>query len=100
MLGNDWQPDMDPTGWWLSEKYDGVRAYLLIIFNHFYYKHMLIKERLWSGEAFYSRSGRILSTIPDFFKKGLPETQLDGELWYFYFLPLFILSILSSFIYF
>lgn len=51
----------DPTGWWLSEKLDGVRAY-------------------WNGKDFISRGG-IVYNAPSWIKKGLPSTALDGELW-------------------
>jgi DNA ligase-1 len=27
MLAESWNEDIDPTGWWISEKLDGVRAY-------------------------------------------------------------------------
>ena len=27
LLANVWNPSMDPTGWWISEKYDGLRGY-------------------------------------------------------------------------
>lgn len=27
LLANKWNPNTDPTGWWMSEKLDGVRAY-------------------------------------------------------------------------
>ncbi|MGB4114550.1 MAG: DNA ligase [Yoonia sp.] len=53
--------DQDPTGWWLSEKLDGVRA-------------------IWTGSEFISRNGNTFSA-PDTFKAGLPSTPLDGELW-------------------
>ena len=63
MLAHDWnkkgQPD--PTGWWASEKYDGLRA-------------------LWDGENFYSRNGKIFAA-PQWYKDTLPSTPLDGELW-------------------
>lgn len=62
MLGVDWKHDADPTNWWLSEKYDGVRA-------------------LWNGKEFYSRSGKTISNIPKYFKENIPSTYLDGELW-------------------
>ena len=26
MLAEKWEPEIDPTGWWMSEKLDGVRA--------------------------------------------------------------------------
>lgn len=51
----------DPTGWWLSEKLDGVRAY-------------------WNGKEFISRGG-IVYHAPSWFTKGLPSSALDGELW-------------------
>lgn len=47
---------------WLSEKYDGVRAY-------------------WNGTEFISRHGKIIQT-PSFLKDGMPDAEcLDGELW-------------------
>jgi len=53
---------MDPTGWWISEKLDGVRAY-------------------WDGKNFYSRNGNPFPA-PQWFKDGLPsDMALDGELW-------------------
>ena len=55
-------PAFDPSGWWISEKLDGVRAY-------------------WNGQNFYSRNG-LLFDAPAWFKVGLPkDTHLDGELW-------------------
>ena len=53
--------DVDPTGWWVSEKLDGVRAY-------------------WDGQNFISRQGNIFHA-PAWFKAGLPAHTLDGELW-------------------
>lgn len=62
LLAQTWTPDIDPTGWWMSEKLDGVRAY-------------------WNGENFISRQGNIYPA-PDWFKEGLPKDKiLDGELW-------------------
>ncbi|MEZ4361434.1 MAG: DNA ligase [Kofleriaceae bacterium] len=61
LLAHKWEHDHDPTGWWMSEKLDGVRAY-------------------WDGEAFVSRLGnRFLA--PDWFIADLPADTLDGELW-------------------
>ena len=53
--------DFDPTGWWMSEKLDGVRAY-------------------WDGDHFISRQGNVY-TAPAWFTAALPQVVLDGELW-------------------
>jgi DNA ligase-1 len=55
------EPTMDPTGWWMAEKYDGMRL-------------------LWNGSEFYTRNGNIVK-VPDSIKSGLPKVSLDGELW-------------------
>ncbi|KAL4235333.1 hypothetical protein ACF0H5_006968 [Mactra antiquata] len=53
--------ETNPTGWWMSEKYDGVRAY-------------------WNGRCFYSRSGNAFYA-PSWFTEDLPkDMDLDGEL--------------------
>lgn len=61
LLAHTWDETVDPCGWWMSEKLDGVRAY-------------------WDGANFISRLGNTYYA-PDWFKKGLPTTALDGELW-------------------
>src|ERR1700741_1277875 len=61
LLAESWDCVTDPTGWWLSEKLDGVRAY-------------------WDGKQFWSRLGNLFHA-PDWFSKGLPDIPLDGELW-------------------
>ena len=61
LLANPWDNDQDLTGWWMSEKLDGVRAY-------------------WDGNVFLSRLGNRYYA-PDWFTKGLPDFPLDGELW-------------------
>lgn len=53
--------DVNPVGWWMSEKLDGIRAY-------------------WDGTRFISRQGNIFHA-PDWFRAGLPDHPLDGELW-------------------
>lgn len=53
--------DGDPTGWWMSEKLDGVRA-------------------IWDGSDFRTRNNNILYA-PDWFKQRMPKERLDGELW-------------------
>jgi DNA ligase-1 len=61
LLAHAWGNDIDLTGWWLSEKLDGVRAY-------------------WDGKQFLSRLGNVYHA-PEWFLEGLPDTPLDGELW-------------------
>ena len=52
---------IDPAGYLVSEKLDGVRA-------------------LWDGKVLRFRSGRLIAA-PAWFTAKLPETPLDGELW-------------------
>jgi DNA ligase-1 len=61
LLAESWDYLADPTGWWLSEKLDGVRAY-------------------WDGKQFLSRLGNLFHA-PNWFVDGLPDVPLDGELW-------------------
>jgi DNA ligase-1 len=61
LLAETWDCLIDPAGWWLSEKLDGVRAY-------------------WDGKQFLSRLGNLFHA-PDWFLAGLPDVPLDGELW-------------------
>lgn len=61
LLANKWDDDKDPTGYWMSEKLDGVRGY-------------------WTGSNFYSRQGNLFPA-PKWFVKDLPKEPLDGELW-------------------
>jgi DNA ligase-1 len=61
LLAHVWGEEYDPTGWWMSEKLDGVRAY-------------------WDGKQFLSRKNNIFYA-PDWFTAGLPAHPLDGELW-------------------
>ena len=61
LLAETWTPDADVTGWWLTEKLDGVRAY-------------------WDGQQFLSRQGNTFHA-PAWFVAGLPKMPLDGELW-------------------
>ncbi len=60
LLAETWDGQLDPTGWWLSEKLDGVRAY-------------------WDGAKLWSRLGNVLHA-PEWFVAGLPNHPLDGEL--------------------
>jgi DNA ligase-1 len=62
LLANVWKPSIDPTGWWMSEKYDGLRGY-------------------WDGQKLWSRKGNLIHA-PDYFLAELPrDVALDGELW-------------------
>lgn len=60
-LLNKYSDDLNVSGWYMSEKLDGVRAY-------------------WDGDKLISRSGKIFSA-PKFFTKDFPSHELDGELW-------------------
>jgi DNA ligase-1 len=61
MLAREAPPDIDPRGFLVSEKFDGVRA-------------------LWDGRQLRFRSGLPVSA-PAWFVDRLPPTPLDGELW-------------------
>src|SRR5258708_562763 len=61
LLAESWGNAADLSGWWMSEKLDGVRAY-------------------WDGKQFLSRQGNLYHA-PDWFIEGLPTSPLDGELW-------------------
>jgi len=52
---------LDPAGWLVSEKLDGVRAF-------------------WDGRSLRTRSGLVLAA-PAWFIAPLPAQTLDGELW-------------------
>lgn len=60
LLAHSWDASVDPSGWWMSEKLDGVRAF-------------------WNGEHFVSRLGNRFFA-PEWFVEKLPKTPLDGEL--------------------
>ena len=61
MQATVWEQGTDPTGWLLSEKYDGVRGY-------------------WDGRQMWSRGG-VLIRLSDALRAALPPFALDGELW-------------------
>jgi DNA ligase-1 len=52
---------MDPTGWSMSEKFDGMRLF-------------------WTGTEFFTRNGTKVN-IPESIAMQLPKIALDGELW-------------------
>lgn len=57
-----WTPKIDPTGWWMSEKYEGVRA-------------------LWTGRKLLTRTGMEI-VVPDYFLAEMPKGfVLEGDLW-------------------
>lgn len=60
LLAHTWDEEQDITGWWMSEKLDGVRAY-------------------WDGQRFLSRNGNEFFA-PKWFTRGMPKQALDGEL--------------------
>lgn len=60
--GLDWGPEVDPTGWLASEKFNGCRAY-------------------WDGQTLWSRGG-IAIRIPPAWQAALPQgIPLDGEVY-------------------
>jgi DNA ligase 1 len=61
MLAKSWDSKLDATGFWVSEKYDGVRGY-------------------WDGQRLLTRAGNLIAA-PSWFTAGWPTTPLDGELW-------------------
>ena len=61
LLAERWDNAQDLSGWWMSEKLDGVRAY-------------------WDGRSLISRLGNPFHA-PDWFLTDLPVEPLDGELW-------------------
>jgi DNA ligase-1 len=61
LLAREAPPDIDPAGYLVSEKFDGVRA-------------------LWDGQRLRFRSGAPVPA-PAAFLRCLPPQALDGELW-------------------
>lgn len=61
MLAKTMPEGFNPSGWWMSEKYDGVRAY-------------------WDGEQLWTRQQNPIAA-PESFTDQLPPIALDGELW-------------------
>jgi DNA ligase 1 len=61
LLAKIFNATTDPADYWISEKYDGVRA-------------------IWDGHELRFRSGRPVPA-PTWFIAGLPTQALDGELW-------------------
>ena len=61
LLAREAPANIDPRGFLVSEKYDGVRA-------------------LWDGRTLRSRGGLVVAA-PAWFTERLPAVPLDGELW-------------------
>ena len=61
-LAQVYSPQLDVTAYYVSEKFDGVRAF-------------------WDGQQLLTRQGNAL-VIPDVFRAQLPQQALDGELWF------------------
>lgn len=61
LLAQEAPASIDPAGWLVSEKYDGVRA-------------------CWDGRTLRFRSGAPIAAPPAFTER-LPAVPLDGELW-------------------
>ena len=61
ILANNYSSSLNLNDYWVSEKYDGYRAY-------------------WDGQQLLSRAGnRFL--LPDWFVENFPKQPMDGELW-------------------
>lgn len=60
-LATVYQPGVNPTEYWVSEKYDGFRAY-------------------WDGKQLLSRQGNAYAA-PTWFTEHFPAAPMDGELW-------------------
>jgi DNA ligase-1 len=54
------EANMNPNGWWMTEKYDGMRVY-------------------WNGSQFLTRQGNVIK-VPNSVR--MPNIHLDGEMWY------------------
>ncbi|MDR7306988.1 DNA ligase [Rhodoferax saidenbachensis] len=61
MLAKSYDGRSDPTGFWVSEKYDGVRGY-------------------WDGQRLLTRAGNPIAA-PAWFIAGWPASAMEGELW-------------------
>jgi DNA ligase-1 len=62
MTATEWDYEsMDPTGWLMTEKYDGMRLY-------------------WTGKEFLTRQGKKVK-VPEKVTNQLPSVAFDGELW-------------------
>jgi len=62
MLANVYHEGINLNEYWVSEKYDGVRA-------------------IWNGNQLVSRGGNIYHA-PKWFVENFPKQKLDGELWF------------------
>lgn len=61
MQANVYHQSIQLDDYWVSEKYDGVRAY-------------------WDGQQLWSRGGNVIAA-PAYFTQHFPKIALDGELW-------------------
>ncbi|CAD8148345.1 unnamed protein product [Paramecium pentaurelia] len=61
LLAQNWTVSVDPKGYYMSEKLDGMRM-------------------IWTGMEMFTRNGYSLK-FPSYFIEGWPTTYLDGELW-------------------
>lgn len=61
MLANEYRDSVSLSDYWVSEKFDGVRAY-------------------WDGNKLLTRGGERIAA-PAWFTENWPDEPLDGELW-------------------
>ena len=68
LLAETWTENIDPTGWWMSEKLDGVRYETRVTKTNIYVFFLYLRSRAyWNGKNFYSRQGNLFHA-PDFSK--------------------------------
>jgi DNA ligase-1 len=61
LLARAWTPSIDPTGWWMSEKFDGVRAV--------------------ADDGVVTSRYNNRFPVPEWFVEPFPRGPFDGELW-------------------
>lgn len=61
LLASEYSQDIPLQGYWVCEKYDGIRAF-------------------WNGQQLISRNGLMIS-LPTTLRQQLPSIPIEGELW-------------------
>ncbi len=71
IAATDWNTTKNPKGWWMTEKYDGMRLY-------------------WTGKELYTRHGTKVKAPESWIKQMPFGIPLDGEIWFVCYIKLFI----------